>query len=205
MRSDMTQLPRIFRIALPATASLFLLSACGGLLSSKPPRYLFNLTPASKVAAGRVQTGSTDTAFIVSTPSISQKLATTRIPVQSTTNQVAYLVDAKWVESPANLFQVLLSETITARTGKLVLNEGETPARPGNRLMGDLVDFGIDEATSSAIVTYDAVMTNANGEVIRKQRFTASEPVSKITADYAGGALNRAANAVAVQVADWVG
>ena len=203
----MTQpLSSVPRIALPAMAALFLLSGCAGLLGgAKPPKYLFNLTPASKVEAGAAQSGTAENALGVLTPSISQKLATTRIPVQSQPNTVAYLVDAKWVENPARLFQSLLAETITARTGRLVLDEAQYLTAPNNRLSGELVDFGMDEASRSAIVTYDAVLTNANGEVIRKRRFVASEPVVEITAPYAGDALNRAANKVATDVAAWVG
>ncbi len=196
----------LFRIALPAAASLLLLSGCAGLLGgAKPPKYLFNLTPASKVEAGAAQSGTTENALGVLTPTISQKLATTRIPVQSQPNQVAYLVDAKWVENPARLFQSLLAETITARTGRLVLDEAQYLTAPNNRLSGELVDFGVDEASRSAIVTYDAVLTNANGEIIRKRRFVATEPMVEITAQYAGDAINRAANKVAADVAAWVG
>ena len=194
------------RSVLPVVAAALLLSGCASLLSGgKPPEFLLNLVPDNKVAAGTQHSGSPESAIGVLVPVIPQKLATTRVPVLEDANKISYVVDAKWVENPARLFQQLLSETIAAKSNRLVLSEAQFLTSPGTRLAGELVDFGMDARTSQAVVTYDAVQTSADGTVIRKRRFVATEPVSVIEAQYVGEALNRAANKVATDVAAWVG
>ena len=54
-------------------------------------------------------------------------------------------------------------------------------------------------------MTYDAVLTSADGTTIRKRRFVATEAISVVEPQYVGEALNRAANTVASDVAAWVG
>lgn len=193
------------RSVLPVVAAATLLSGCASLLGGKPPEFLLNLTPDSKVAAGTQHSGSPESAIGVLVPVIPQKLATTRVPVLEDANKISYVVDAKWVENPARLFQQLLSETIAAKSNRLVLSEAQFLTSPGTRLAGELVDFGMDAQTNQAVVTYDAVQTSTDGTVIRKRRFVATEPVAVIEAQYVGAALNRAANKVAADVAAWVG
>ena len=63
-------------------------------------------------------------------------------------------------------------------------------------------------------MTFDATLVrdrpaDANGarapQAFEKRRFEARVPVAAIDAASAGVALNRAANQVAMQVADWIG
>lgn len=196
----------LLRFTLPLIAATALLSGCASLLGGgKPPEFLLNLVPDNKVEAGTQQTGSPESAIGVLIPVIPQKLATTRVPVLEDVNKISYVVDAKWVENPARLFQQLLSETIAARSNRLVLSEAQFLTSPGTRLAGELVDFGIDARTNQAVVTYDAVITSPDGTAIRKRRFVATETVGVVEPQYVGEALNRAANKVAVDVAAWVG
>lgn len=195
----------LMRSMVPALAAAVLLSGCASLLGGKPPEFLLNLEAENKVQAGTQRSGSAQDAIGVLVPAIPQKLATTRVPVLEDVNKVSYVVDAKWVENPARLFQQLLSETIAARTGKLVLSEAQFLTSPGTRLSGELIDFGVDARTTQAVVTYDAVQTSPTGEVIRKRRFSATEPLAAVHAATVGEALNRAANRVAVEVSGWVG
>lgn len=196
----------LLRPALAIMVAASLLSGCASPFGgAKPPEFLLNLVPDNKVEAGTQQTGSPESAIGVLIPAIPQKLATTRVPVLEDVNKISYVVDAKWVESPARLFQQLLSETIAARSNRLVLSEAQFLTSPGTRLAGELVDFGVDARTNQAVVTYDAVITSPDGTAIRKRRFVATETVGVVEPQYVGEALNRAANKVAVDVAAWVG
>ncbi|MEA3061762.1 MAG: cholesterol transport system auxiliary component, partial [Sphingomonadales bacterium] len=156
-------------------------------------------TPAP--AASR--TAPTSQAITVVAPSVPQELMTTRVPVRSGT-QVTYIPKAQWVEMPSAMFARLVSETISAKTGRVVLDPHQFSFDPGHRLTGTLQEFGIEEAGSQAVVVYDAVLARG-ANAVETRRFEARVPVTAIDAASAPAALNRAANDVAAQVAAWVG
>ena len=81
----------------------------------------------------------------------------------------------------------------------------ETDAGTGNSevLSGRLLAMGYDAATRSALVRFDAVRTR--GGQVQTRRFEAAVPVGEADRKLLGPALNRAANDVARQVAEWVG
>ncbi|MCX7284066.1 MAG: ABC transporter, partial [Novosphingobium sp.] len=70
-------------------------------------------------------------------------------------------------------------------------------------LSGRLLDMGYDARNRMAVVRFDAVK-EAGGRIETK-RFESTVAVAAAEASYVGPALNEAANAVAKQVADWVG
>jgi cholesterol transport system auxiliary component len=109
------------------------------------------------------------------------------------------------VEAPARLFQRLLSETVAARTNRLVLDESQYITGPGELLAGELLEFGIEAGTNEAVVTYQALRLTGNGETVSQRRFEARQLVGEINAANVGTALNRAANRVAADVAGWLG
>jgi len=141
----------------------------------------------------------------IDTPTVPQEIATTRVPVRATADTVAYIKDAVWIEAPANLFARLLSDTVTVRTGRVVLSTAQSYQSGAATLTGELRRFGIDAGSRSAVVTFDAALIRSTGGGIEKQRFEASVPVATVDAAGAGAGLNQAANQVATQVADWVG
>ncbi len=116
-------------------------------------------------------------------------ISTQRVAVRSDSTSYAYVKDALWADTPAHQFQALLSETIAAKTGRLVLDPSQYAAQAGQVLHGDLIDFGVDAGTGMAIVTYDASLLTPDGQTVRRQRFSATALVGKIDA-----ALGRAAN-----------
>lgn len=181
-----------------AIAASLTLSACISF-GAKPPPVLYTLTAEAPVAAPGAAQGKP---VIVAAPVVPQKLATARIPVQSSDTEIAYLVDAQWVETPGKLFQRLLGETISSRTGRVVLPPGQFNADPAPRLTGELLDFGLDDRTMEVIVTYDAFITV--GTTVTKRRFTAREAVTAAEPGLVAEALNRASNRVAAEVADWI-
>lgn len=184
-----------------AAAAALALSGCG--LGGKTPDVLLNLTPEAVLTP---QTGSSSTAenaITVVRPTVHQALDTTRVPVM-TGQQVAYIDEAYWVDTPDQLFRRLLSETIAARTGRVVLDPLQFSFNPGNRLTGQLQNFGIDAPTMQAVVTFDAALARG-AETVLTRRFEARVPVAAIDRANAAPALNAAANQVAAQVADWLG
>lgn len=172
---------------------------------AKPPPSLLDLTAAEQVKPGQEQDAASARTITIATPMVPQALATARVPVQSSPTSVAYIKDAQWVEAPQRLFARLLSDTVAARTGRVVLAPVQSFGDAGARLGGDLRNFGIDANSSTAVVTFDAALTRGAGGKMEKQRFEARVPVARIDAPSAGRALNKAANDVAAQVADWVG
>lgn len=189
------------------TLALLLAVPLAGCLSfgSKPPEFLLTLDPTSTLAVGQPQRSNVAATVTVAVPSAPQLLSTTRIPVNSGGTAVAYVKDAQWVERPSQLFARLVGDTITARTGRLVLSTRQSLLDPGAHLMGELRMFGVDADTREAVVTFEASLVRGPETVIEKQRFEARVPVAAIEAAPVGTALNQAANQVAVQVADWIG
>ncbi|MFD1786228.1 ABC-type transport auxiliary lipoprotein family protein [Sphingomonas floccifaciens] len=188
-----------------AFAPALLALTLGGCLSfgEKPPASLLTLTAAQPVAVGQTQTATSGTVTIA-VPSIPQEVATLRVPVRSSDTAVAYVKDTRWVEPPNRLFARLMSDAVTTRTGRVVIAT-RLMGEPGASLAGDLRSFGIDEPTSSAVVTFDAMLQRDGGKPVEKRRFEARVPVSPIDAMTVGPAINQAANQVATEVADWVG
>ena len=74
----------------------------------------------------------------------------------------------------------------------------------GATLSGQLLRFDIEEKGARAVVVYDATISGEKDRPVRTRRFEARVPAGTIDARNAGDALNRAANEVAAQVADWL-
>ena len=189
---------RKFAGLLPA----LLLAGCVNLGAGKPPARLLTLTAEATAPAGPV-TPSAGTLLVIE-PVTPRELAVTRVPVAEGAGAIAFLKDATWVERPARLFRSLLAETIRARGKHLVLEDDQGDTAASIRLSGRLSAMGYDAAARRVTVRYDALRTAADG-TITARRFEASE--AGITPDAASvaPALNRAANKVAADVADWIG
>lgn len=189
------------RRAAPLAALLLL----GGCLSFGPkvPDTLLNLTARAAVAPGSGAGGTLGGAIVVLEPEAEQRLDVTRVPVRIDDARVAYLKDAVWVERPARLFQRLLAETIRARGDRLVL-DADPGTGQGTRLAGRLIDMGYDARSSTAVVRFEAVRTRP-GERLDTRRFESTVSGIRPKAGEVGPALDRAANDVAQQVAEWVG
>ena len=216
---------------IPALLPLALVAGCISF-GAKPPPALLTLTPAVQPAVGETQrvaitspgqavalsAGGRTTTLAAAVPatagsasltidsfSVPQQIATNRVPVESG-GQVSYIKGALWVEPPARLFARLIGDTVTARTGRVVLSTAQSYATGSAQLTGEVRRFGVDEAGSAAVVTFDATLVRSSeGGAVEKRRFEARVPVSTIDATGAGTGLNDAANQVAAQVADWVG
>ena len=173
-------------------------------IGSNPPERLLGVSADARVAAGINQSAAPQSALFVETPRVPRTISTQRVAVRSDATSYAYVKDALWADTPAHQFQALLGETIAAKTGRLVLDPGQYATQGSQVLHGDLIDFGIDARNGSAIVTYDASLLTPDGQMLRRQRFSATAPVGKIDASSVAPPINRAANEVAAQVADWV-
>ncbi|MGB3317582.1 MAG: ABC-type transport auxiliary lipoprotein family protein [Sphingopyxis granuli] len=195
------------RLRTPLTLALgaLLLSGCVSFGGKVPP-FLLTLDADAAPAAGEARTASDAATLTILIPAAPQKLRTTRIPVQQDDASVAYVKDAQWVEAPQRLFQRLLSETVAARTNRVVIDEGQYLTAPGEQLAGQLMEFGVDARSNEAIVVYQAMRVGAGGKTVTQRRFEAREPVGgRIEAKPVGEALTRAANKVASDVAGWLG
>lgn len=189
--------------ALAALTAAVLLSGCVSF-GTKPPAQLLTLDAAQKVPSGAARVAGGGRTLIVTDPDAPKMLDTVRVPVQLGPTSVAYVTKVQWADTPRHLFRGLLAETISATTDRVVLDSGQFSGDGGQRLSGELVAFGIDAASNSAVVTYDAVLTTPNGVAMARQRFTASQPVGgKIEAGTVGAPINIAANKVAADVAAW--
>ena len=185
-------------LALPVILSL---GACVSFETKAPPSMLV-LTANNGVTAGAARTASATDALVIQTPEVPRKLDTNRVPVQIDASSIAYVKDAFWADKPARLMQQLLSETVSAKTGHLVLSEVEAGGKATRFISGSLLEFGVDTATNEAVVVFDAVKIT-RGSPTEKRRFEARRPVAAVEAAPVGGALNEAANDVASQIAEW--
>lgn len=183
-------------------------SALAGCISltPKPPASLLSLNAAGAgVQPGSERRGAVNAALTILVPTVPQKLRTQRVPVTTAGTQIAYVKDAQWVEAPARLFQRLLSETVAARGSRLVLDESQYVAGPGELLAGQLMEFGVDADRMEAVVTYQAQRLSDAGAQVVQRRFEARVPITAVEPVGVGQALNDAANRVAADVAGWVG
>lgn len=199
----MTPIRRSSRIkALAFTvATAVLLSACVSFGSKAVPSLLV-LTSNQSLGNGAQRAGTAKEAFVVQAPLVPQKLNTNRLPIYFGNSQLAYLKDAVWAEKPATLFQNLMIETLTARSGRLVLSDAEAGSKAEQILSGTLVEFGIDSGKMQAIAIFDA-MRLSKGQIIEKRRFEVRRPVTIINGQNAGGAMNEVANELASAISDW--
>jgi cholesterol transport system auxiliary component len=184
-------------------AMLMTLTGCVSF-GAKPPKQLLTLNATSQRPVGTTRTASSGETITVYVPVALPPISSTRVPVYEGDNAVAYVKDALWVDAPARQFQRLLSETVAATTGRVVLDIRQYTADPGLRIQGTLQRFGVEaSAQPQAVVVYDAMIMRSGG-VVDSRRFEARAPVAAIEAVSAGSALSVAANDVAAQVAAWI-
>jgi len=196
---------RQFRTPLLIAVAAVTLSGCFGGLGGKTPPFLLTLDPDAAPEAGTARTAAEAATLTILIPTAPQKLRTTRIPVQQDNSSVTYVKDAQWVEAPSRLFQRLVSETVAARTSRVVLDEGQYLTAPGEQLAGQLMEFGVDARTNEAVVVFQAMLVAAGGKTVTQRRFEVREPIGAVEAKPVGEALTRAANKVAIDVAGWLG
>jgi cholesterol transport system auxiliary component len=192
---------------LGAAALALALPACSlsGLLGGgKPPATLQTLTPEAPDPGAIQRTVNAGQAVTVSTPTVPKELRTVRVPVQLGPTDIQYVTGLQWVDTPDKLFQALVEETIRRTTSRVVLDPGQATLDPGLVITGQLQRFGYDATTGQVVVVYDASLSTEGGSRVESRRFTASQPADGSGATV-GPALNRAANAIALDVARWVG
>lgn len=190
------------RTGIAVAGLALLLSGCVSF-GGKAPVSMLTLSADAPVSAGSSKSGEPDDALVILIPQVPRKLDTNRVAVQIDAGNVAYVKDTVWSDKPAVLMQELLAETLAAKNGALVLSEVEASGKAGRTLSGQLVEFGIDAATSEAVATFDAVLLG-KGKLVEKRRFEARSPVGEVTGSEAGSALNLAANRLAADVALWL-
>jgi len=199
---------RVLKPVLAPLALAALLSACslGGLLGGggKPPPTLLTLSAESPSPGEFARAAAAGQAVTVGVPVVPKELRTVRIPVQVTPTDVQYVTNAQWVDTPDRLFKALLAETIRRTTNRVVLDSRQAALDPGLLVSGELHRFGYDPATGSAVVRFDGALSTSGGTRVENRRFEASAP-SDGSAASIGPALNRAANEVAIEVAQWIG
>ena len=192
-----------FALALPGCVSL----------GVEVPESLLTLSPETTAPVGAsAQAGGEDMAgaIAVLTPEVPAKLDVLRVPVNVSETEIAYLENAIWIEKPARRFRRGLGETLRARADEtagevtpLVLDSDDTPLRAGTFLRGTLMELGYDALSGDVVVRYDAIRSDALGNAVTR-RFEARERGVDADAQAIGPALNRAANTVASDVAQWM-
>ena len=200
----MQRMTRPTKLRARTMALLAAVLALSGCLGGKVPSQLLNLTPASTAAAGRAASGSTESALAVVDIQAPQKLDVLRVPVLTSGASLAYLKDAQWVEKPARLFERLLTDTIRAKGTRLVVSNTDLEDTAATRLSGTLSAMDYDAARGEVVVRYDAVLTTPDHKILSRRFESAVAGVTAKPVPVAE-AMNRAANEVAAQVADWVG
>ena len=195
----------------PSLALLLLLAGCGPLVqiggNSPAPASLLTLS-ATTPPAPYAGPARADATIGVEVPAVPLLLQTLRLPVATSPGETTYLVGAAWAEQPNRQFQRLLSDTLAGK-GAAVIDSRQARSPPARSLTGTLRDFGLDASNPAAPVVrvrYDAQISgNRTSPTVLLRRFDAAEPVADLAPVTVAAALNRAANTVAIAVADWVG
>jgi cholesterol transport system auxiliary component len=185
-----------------ALAGAMALSGCISF-GEDPPPVLFDLTSAQPMDTGSTTRAQPENAIGLLTPNVPAKLAVRRVPVQVDDSSIAYLQEAVWVDDPARLFADLLGQTMRARSGRLVIAQGDGRYTAGHTVSGTLRDMGYDVGEGGVVVRFDATITDSDGAILTR-RFSRVVPGIPAEAAQVAPALNQAANEVAVEVADWV-
>lgn len=198
---------RLARTLLLSASFAMVLSGCVRF-GTKPPPQLLTISPDARVAPGARQSSVGSRRLVVTTPEAVRPLATVRVPVRVDAGSIAYVKEAQWSEPPRVLFQRLLIETLSADNSYFVSDASGVPIGGARILSGDLVEFGLDAQSRTAVVTFDASLSDpaepGQEPRIVRQRFSASAPVGKIEADTVAAPLGVAANKVAAEIAAWV-
>lgn len=187
---------------LAVLAPALLLAGCLSF-GSEPPDSLLTLTPSATAPAGTGGSSASGSAIALVEFQAPAAIDVTRVPVQVSDTEIAYLKEAVWVEKPARLFRRLIAETIRTRSNRVVVDGDDPGALASDRLTGTLRQFGYDARTGSVVVVFDAVRPG-EGSAVETRRFEATVPGVAADVRSVGPALNSAANDVAGQVADWV-
>jgi len=199
MRSLMRVVPVLLALGLSACSVSGLLG--GG---QKAPPALLTLSPEATAPGEFTRSAGAGEAVTIAVPAIPRELRVVRVPAQSGPTTIAYIEDLQWVDTPDKLFQQLVSETVTRTTNRVVLDPRLTALDPGVLLTGQLSRMGYDEQERAVVVRFDGSLSRAGGAQVETRRFEARAPADG-TAGTVGPALNRAANEVALEVAQWVG
>ena len=186
-----------------AAAAAMALTGCISL-GKEPPDQLLNLTAGSPAPAGTAASGNVDAALAILDLQAPQKLNVTRVPVVMDGSSLAYLKDAEWVEKPADLFGRLLADTLRAKGNRLVVSGTDLEYAAATKLSGTLAAMEYDASRGAAVVRFDAVLQTGDSQILTR-RFESEVTGVSAEARPVGEALNRAANDVAGQVAEWVG
>jgi cholesterol transport system auxiliary component len=188
------------KIWLAAAAFLPLAGCFGG---AKAPPQLLTLSAATPPPVAQPRTGSQGHLITVTSPAIPHTISNNRVAVYVSPTTVEYLKDGQWADKPNELFRQLLSETMAARSGWVVVDPSVYTQVQGVVLGGQLLEFGYDPGRGEAVVLFEASLARPQ-QAVTTNRFearVAAPPDGLAVAQ----ALNQASNQVAGQVADWVG
>src|SRR6478609_6929398 len=155
------------------------------------------LSATTPLAAGPAISTTDKKAVAIGNVSVIPALATQRVLVTDGPTAVAYLKDGLWAAQPNLLFRALLSETITAKTGRVIPDRRLLAVDPDTRLSGQISAFGLDGPGSAVVLTFDAALAHSGSDTLQARRFTARVPVLSQDPQNVAAALNQAANQVA--------
>lgn len=184
-------------------ALLVPLAACVSF-GEKPPSSLMTLSATEQLPAGPAKPLMPENSIIIYPPTASQMLANDHVAVRTGGTSISYLADARWSDQPTRLLADLLSDTIAARTDKVVIDRRQYALAPGARLSGKLESFELLGGRGEVVVVYDAVLVTGEGKPPASRRFEARAKTATEKPGSVGRALNEAANEVASAVAEWV-
>jgi cholesterol transport system auxiliary component len=185
-------------------AAALALPLAGCSFGGKPPPQLLTLNAANAPATSQPRTAAQGRVITVTSPTGPRAISNTRLAVYVDPTTIQYLKGGVWADKPSELFRQVLSETLAARSGWVVVDPSVYTQIQGVVLGGQLLQFGYDPARAQAVVLFEANLTRPQ-QAVTTNRFEARVPVAAADPVTVSNALNQAANQVAAQVADWAG
>ena len=181
--------------------ALVLLPGCNLLRGEDTPNETYDiLAPVQNIAPGE-----TRSQLLVKEPVTLKTLDSQQIVLKPEPRVVTYLANAQWVDTAPRLVQARLVEVFenTGRTG--------ATARPGDglvidyQLVSSLRRFEIAQDRNAAVFEISIKLLNdRTGQVLETRIFTAQAPLEGTEATDYIRALDRAFDAGAREIVDWV-
>lgn len=181
--------------------ALVLLPGCNLLRGEDAPNETYDiLAPVQNIAPGE-----TRSQLLVKEPVTLKTLDSQQIVLKPEPRVVTYLANAQWVDTAPRLVQARLVEVFenTGRTG--------ATARPGDglvidyQLVSSLRRFEIAQDRNAAVFEISIKLLNdRTGQVLETRIFTAQAPLEGTEATDYIRALDRAFDAGAREIVDWV-
>lgn len=181
-----------------------LLSSCALVPDSEPLRVF--LLPDSPPPASQASAAPLDLALRISTPQASRVLASPRIAVVPSGNQIASYADARWADAAPTLLRDRIIE-VFQQDGRLAsVSSEDTHLGAQLGLISDLRAFQsqYQDGTPQVLIRLDARLVHSNSQrILASRRFEIRQPSADERLESVVVAFGQASDTLSRQLLEW--